>query len=212
MDAQARIAELESQVRMLNQKASSAIDRWADYEQELHRLRAQQKQQQQHYFPNQHRHDKPLPDGPPVSPTRASILQAGTYRLSAMLSSRKSTPNLRSPDGSIPPPPLLPPGMSPLGGGGETHDDLRKALTREQSLRKEAEGRLTATSREVEELSVTLFEQANEMVAEERRARARLEERVGELERRDAEKKKRLERLEMAMGRIDRAKALLNEK
>ncbi|KAG5921620.1 hypothetical protein E4U42_005778, partial [Claviceps africana] len=72
-----------------------------------------------------------------------------------------------------------------------------------------AEGRLSATSKEVEELSVCLFEQANEMVAGERRARARLEERVGELERRDREKRNRLERLEGAMGRIEKARSLL---
>ena len=63
----------------------------------------------------------------------------------------------------------------------------------------------------MEELSVALFEQANEMVADERRARARLEERVGELERRDAEKRRRLERLEGAMDRIERVRNLLAE-
>ncbi len=44
-------------------------------------------------------------------------------------------------------------------------DDLIHALTYEQALRLEAEGKLNDTSREVEELSVQLFEQANEMVA-----------------------------------------------
>ena len=72
--------------------------------------------------------------------------------------------------------------------------DLLSALSREQALRAEAEGRLSETSREVEELSASLFEQANEMVATERRARARLEQRVGELERREADKRRRLER------------------
>jgi hypothetical protein len=61
----------------------------------------------------------------------------------------------------------------------------------------------------VEELSVSLFEQANEMVATERRARAKLEERVGTLEKRDADKRRRLERLESAMERIDRVRSLL---
>ena len=105
------------------------------------------------------------------------------------------------------------------GGGGHhfppspanTTEDLLEALSREQSLRKEAEGKLNATSMEVEELSVTLFEQANEMVAEERRARAKLEARVGELEKRDTEKRRRLERLETAMARIERVRALLEE-
>jgi hypothetical protein len=84
-------------------------------------------------------------------------------------------------------------------------------LTQEQSLRLAAEGKLNETSREVEELSVTLFEQANEMVASERRARVQLEERVGELEKRDKDKAKRLLRLESAMGRIERARNLLKE-
>ena len=84
-----------------------------------------------------------------------------------------------------------------------------EALSREQALRLEAEGRLSETSKEVEELSVTLFEQANEMVASERRARAKLEERVGVLEKRDGEKRRRLERLEGAMERIERVRGLL---
>lgn len=90
-------------------------------------------------------------------------------------------------------------------------DELIAALTREKSLRKEAEGKLSATSREVEELSVSLFEQANEMVATERRARAALEARVGELEKRDKEKARRLERLEKAMKRIENMRTLLQE-
>ena len=55
-----------------------------------------------------------------------------------------------------------------------------------------------------------LFSQANEMVAQERKARARLEERVAVLERRDIEKRTRLERLERAIARVDRLKALVN--
>jgi hypothetical protein len=47
------------------------------------------------------------------------------------------------------------------------------------------------------------------MVATERKARAKLEERVAILERRDVEKRKRLERLESAMGRIERVRGLL---
>lgn len=105
--------------------------------------------------------------------------------------------------------PLSPP-SEPEEKGPST-DELIRALSREQALRREAEGKLTDTSREVEELSVSLFEQANEMVATERRARAKLEERVGMLERREDEKRRRLERLESAMGRIERVRALLGE-
>jgi hypothetical protein len=48
------------------------------------------------------------------------------------------------------------------------------------------------------------------MVAEERKARAKLEERVAVLERRDVEKRTRLERLEKAMARVERLRALVN--
>lgn len=64
-------------------------------------------------------------------------------------------------------------------------------------------------SSELEELSAQLFQQANEMVAAERKARARLEERVEVLERREGEKRKRLERLEKAVGRIGRIRVML---
>ena len=47
------------------------------------------------------------------------------------------------------------------------------------------------------------------MVASERKARARLEERVMVLERRDGEKRKRLEVLEGRLGRIERVRGLL---
>lgn len=205
--AQSRIAQLESEVRALNQKASEAVQRWADYEDQLARLRAQQRQ-----------YNKPLPEQPQPSPTNTSFFQAGTSRLSSMLAARKPTPAPLQADqqaqAQLPPRPATshasPSSSAPSAAGAE--DELRRALAREQGLRREAEGRLSATSREVEELSVSLFGQANEMVAQERRARAKLEERVEELERRDREKRGRLERLELAMGRIDRVRALLGAK
>lgn len=220
--AQIRIRDLEAQVRLLNEKATAAVDRWADYEDEISKLRRQSQpppppppktpEPQQ-----QRQHQQTTPQS---SPSRG-ILQSGAHRLSALLSPRRSVDRSQAlhPD-------------SGGGGGGPPHgkpqpkrslttpnpltapataEDLREALTREQSLRREAEGRLTATSKEVEELSVSLFEQANQMVADERRARAKLEERVGELERRDVEKRRRLERLEMAMGRIERVRKVLEE-
>ena len=62
---------------------------------------------------------------------------------------------------------------------------------------------------EIEELSVQLFSQANEMVATERKARAKLEARVEQLEKKDKDKMARLERLENAVSRVERVKALL---
>ena len=82
-------------------------------------------------------------------------------------------------------------------------------LTREQSLRQAAESRVSETHEELEELSAQLFTEANEMVATERKARAKLEERVAVLERRDKEKRARLDVLEGRLGRIERVRDML---
>ena len=86
---------------------------------------------------------------------------------------------------------------------------LQNALNHEQRLRKAAENQLSQANTELEDLTAQLFSQANEMVAQERKARARLEERVAVLERRDVEKRKRLDRLEKAMERVERLRALV---
>ncbi|ROT43081.1 hypothetical protein SODALDRAFT_327248 [Sodiomyces alkalinus F11] len=249
-EAQARIADLEAQVRLLNQKATAAIDRWADYEDELARLRQELESRggRGEAGGGQDTPPPPPPKGqdPSSSPTRSSYLPSSAggvaNRLSALLS-RKSTPNLRpdsnnnsnnnnnnnntnnnnpsSPASDAAAPHHLSPESSSASASAaaavaashplNAHADLLSALRREQSLRVAAENRLTASSHEVEELSASLFEQANEMVATERRARAKLEERVELLERRDAEKRLRLEKLEGAVGRIERVRALLGE-
>jgi len=87
--------------------------------------------------------------------------------------------------------------------------ELAAKLAKEQEMRQRAEGKAAQMSVELEDLSVSLFQQANEMVAAERKARAKLEERVMILERRDGEKRERLERLERALKRIDRVKGVL---
>ena len=221
LQAHRKIEDLQVQVRLLNQKASAAIDRWADYEDEIAKVRSaldtSQKQQQQQQQQQQH---APQQATTVASPSRTSFLSArAASRISALLSPRKLPPNLYFNNPSPSPSPRtayspalpLPSATSPAPPLSPTpsSDELLEALSREQSLRLAAEGRLSDTSREVEELSATLFEQANEMVASERRARAALEERVETLERRDAEKRRRLGRLEAALGSIERARALL---
>lgn len=89
--------------------------------------------------------------------------------------------------------------------------ELLNELERERTLRAKAEERALKVDSEIEELSVQLFSQANEMVATERRARAKLEERIELLERKDKDKMARLDRLEKAMNRLDRVKAMLKE-
>lgn len=200
LEAQARIAELESQVFQLNQKATAAVDRWQDYEAELARLRAR--------LPSASSPEAPVGQ----SPTRSSFFQAGATRISALMYSRRS--QAASPPASRVVPPVTPPPTESNATPrtpSRTTEDLLEALNKEQMLRRAAEGRLNATNKEVEELSVTLFEQANEMVATERRARAALEQRIAELEQRDVEKKQRLDKLELAMHRIEKVKTLLLE-
>jgi hypothetical protein len=89
--------------------------------------------------------------------------------------------------------------------------ELLNELERERILRAKAEQRVQMVDLEIEELSVQLFSQANEMVATERRARAKLEERIELLERKDQDKMARLDRLEKAVTRLDRVKAMLDE-
>jgi hypothetical protein len=93
----------------------------------------------------------------------------------------------------------------------ENTRELLSALTAERRLRLAAEEKLAATSREVEDLSASLFEQANHMVATERRARAALEAQLDTLRRKDVERHERIGRLEGAVRRIERVRDLLEE-
>ncbi|KAJ4334077.1 hypothetical protein N0V87_007130 [Didymella glomerata] len=116
------------------------------------------------------------------------------------------TGRLTSPVNSTNAPPL--PTTSPKPAA---NPDLMHELERERALRAKAEDRVRTVDSEIEELSVTLFSQANEMVAEERRARAKLEERIELLEKKDKDKMGRLDRLEKAVSRLDRVKAMLSK-
>lgn len=272
LEAQKQIADLEAQVHLLNKKATAAVDRWADYEDELSRLRAasmssaaptatttttsssaarplsssmnglgimnQGVSYARNSRPSTAVTEAPSPRGSGFF--GGAVAQAASSRISQLLSPRKSTPNLAANNNShnsqqsaaaaaavtrgsfMASSALFSSAAAAAANNTSLHphplpsptpsaDDLMEALTREQSLRQAAEGRLNETSREVEELSVTLFEQANEMVASERRARAQLEERVGVLERREDEKRGRLERLEGSVARIERIERILGE-
>lgn len=115
--------------------------------------------------------------------------------------------------------------------------ELEATLAKEQTARIEAEKKTRQMSIEVEELSTSLFQQANDMVATERKENAALKDRIHELEsvgsemgdaedqvgkendklkqkikvleQRDRDRQKRLERLEAAQKRIDRVRTML---
>ncbi|KAI2621683.1 hypothetical protein GGR54DRAFT_75102 [Hypoxylon sp. NC1633] len=217
LQAQKQIEDLQAQVRLLNQKATAAVDRWADYEDELSRLRAASTTS---VATTNATNTSASPPSVATSSPRSSFLPSGAAaRISQLLSPRKSAPNLAAmgrsssylPHTQSNPNPAAATSNANDAGERPSTDALLEALSREKKLRAAAENQLNDTSKEVEELSASLFEQANEMVATERRARAKLEERVTVLERRDVEKRDRLERLEGAMGRLERVRALLGE-
>lgn len=235
-ETQARILELEAQVRLLNGKAVAAADKLADYEDEVRFLRAvhARKEQQQNggtasggggggggvreSISSFTRAGSPPGDadangGPPRPPQASRLSSFSAYLpmgrrgtsgpampppspglhadlLSSSASASTSTPNL-------------------LTFSSAEASSLRQEIAHEKTLRQAAESTLSQSQRELEDLTAQLFSQANEMVATERRARAKLEERVRVLETRDGEKRRRLERLEGAVQRIERVKGMV---
>ena len=209
-EAQRRIAELEAQVKILSDKASAAgilllpvmvgivgkligfnvclVDKLADYEDELQKLKRKQNSS---------------PPGSLSTPPSTTVTSSPTHRLSSFLS-------ITTRRGAGPPSPPIDPDSRPSSSAGvPSTAELEKALSEQKRLRKQAEGRLQQVTNELEELSASLFQQANQMVADERRARSKLEERVALLEKREKEKTARLGQLEVAVGRINRVKGLL---
>lgn len=119
-------------------------------------------------------------------------------------------------------------------GSSAREQELEVSLAKEQKARAEAEAKTQQVNVEVEELSATLFQEANDMVATERRENAalraqlkelqsagghiaemvgkeneRLKQKLQIMEQRDAERKKRLDKLEAAQRRIDRVRTML---
>lgn len=166
------------------------MDKLADYEDELQKLKRQQNNPQNQLL---------------TTPPTTVAAQNPTNRISSFLS-------ITSRRGAGPPsPPIDPDSRPPSSSGIVSTAELEKALSKEKALRKEAEDRLQQVTNELEDLSASLFQQANEMVAEERRARNKLEQRVAQLEQREKEKVTRLGQLEQAVGRINRVKVLLED-
>ncbi|MDI1489503.1 MAG: hypothetical protein OHK93_008782 [Ramalina farinacea] len=234
-DAQRRITELEQQVRILTGKATAAVDKLADYEDQLHQLRSSQAAQ-----------PPPSPLSAPTSRTNASARHPhppppSRPSSTSALTSPHPPPPPPQPPSTIPPhltepkprpysrltnllhrstsTSTLPPSSSLTTQPTNRHPspiptttnqtDLLTLLSREQALRLAAEKKSAQTNDELEELSAQLFTEANEMVAAERKARAALEERVKVLERRDREKRERLGVLEGRLGRIERVRGML---
>lgn len=238
-EAHRRIVDLEAQVKLLNTKAASAVDKLADYEDEIRFLRdAYAKSQQQ----GQVGGAPSLPlEGPGPALTPPTQAQQPPQQLSRLASLSSFLPGRRKEVGQGPLPVTPATATFPQNNGAFSHNtlsppktpfsnvsnnppplhstqsdsqvltlsSLQSSLEEERTLRLRAETSLSQTQTELEELTAQLFGQANEMVATERKARAKLEERVKVLEQRDVEKRKRLERLEKAIARIERVRGMI---
>jgi septal ring factor EnvC (AmiA/AmiB activator) len=83
-------------------------------------------------------------------------------------------------------------------------------LAQERQAREQAEEKVASVTAELEELTQSLFEEANAMVRTEREKCAGLETRLQLMENREEEKRRRLEELEKAIYRITRVRNVLN--
>jgi low affinity Fe/Cu permease len=81
----------------------------------------------------------------------------------------------------------------------------------ERAAREQADQKVSSMSAELEELSQSLFEEANAMVKAEREKCARLEARLQIMENREEDNKRRLTVLENAIGRITRVRGILGK-
>ncbi|THW22113.1 hypothetical protein D6C98_08577 [Aureobasidium pullulans] len=194
-----RVASLEQQVAHLTQKGVEAADQLANYEEEIRNLKTQANP----------RVDSPLgivapTQQPAQSLSRNSSITSGKFsfltRTSSLTTASKPLPKTSATSKSSP--------MAPSPSSAAL-TDLQQALAKETKARMAAEKKYHELEQELEDLSATLFEQANEMVAKERKEKARLEERIKVLEERDMLSRKRLEMVEGALGRIERVRKLL---
>ncbi|KAK3703435.1 hypothetical protein LTR37_014425 [Vermiconidia calcicola] len=213
----ARIRELESEVSDLAEKANAASQRFADYENEIRVLEATLRQEQRKNSTISN------PDG-------SDNLQAAEKTVERPSLSRfGSIMGTRSKSGPVPQ-------IGAVGTSSAKEKDLEEKLIKEQITRIAAEKKVKEVNAEIEDLSATLFQQANEMVATERKENAalrdkirvleqheeelkdpealqkenvKLKEKIETLQQREVDRKRRIERLESANKRIERVRAML---
>ncbi|KAK6440689.1 hypothetical protein LTR95_003075 [Oleoguttula sp. CCFEE 5521] len=224
--AQKRISDLEAELSILTDKVASASQRFADYENEIRVLNAQVRQEKRR---NASLETAASVDegsgeaGKGVGVAERAVngnaaQKPGISRFGSFMHARKAIGGL----GATPETEVANP-LASAGAAGARERDLEAQLSQERHLRLAAEAKVGDTAGEVEELTATLFGQANEMVATERKENARLTERIQFLERRDAkfgmrvqaleerdrERQRRLENLERAVGRAERVRGVL---
>ncbi|KAK1080737.1 hypothetical protein LTR33_005287 [Friedmanniomyces endolithicus] len=218
-DDAVKVKELEDEVKFLAEKANNASQRFADYENEIRVLQAQLRQQQRRHGALESNGDNAQAvaalDRAPEKPTLS--------RFGSLMHSRKASPV----NNAVPQTPSA------------REKELESELVKERTQRIAAEKKVKTLEAEVEELSATLFQEANEMVSSARQETAALQEKlevmeqrlveqrpVGDLEtlhkengrlrerfkilaQRDSDRRRGLEKLEAASKRIERVRTLL---
>lgn len=183
----AEILELESQIRSLNTKISAAVDHAADL-QEI--IRARQREDQQ------------------AAQASAQASESSLRRMSTYFSRRPSaTTSTPQPNSSTQTQPASPTRSTGIASMNEP--ELRAALEKEVLARKNIEKQYRALQEESEVLSESLFEEANRMVAVEKRAVHELSTKLNVAHEREQERRNRLQELEQAMEKIQHVRAVL---
>ena len=145
-------------IRTLTRKL--VAQRFADYENEIRVLEAKLRQEQRkNSAPNITTVHSPDSASPTTPQDRPGISRFGSF----IGSRNKTSPSPQN--GALAPPP-----------NGTREKELEEKLIHEQTTRIAAEKKVKEVNAEIEDLSATLFQQANEMVAQERKEKADLTE------------------------------------
>ncbi|EMC98380.1 hypothetical protein BAUCODRAFT_424385 [Baudoinia panamericana UAMH 10762] len=152
-----RVQELENENQTLAEKLSNASQQIAEYENGKRVLEARIRQleriqQRQNALPEE------AEDGAQAA---AQPARPGVGRSFSFMSPRKP---------------------SPVSTSAHREKELEASLIKEQTLRIAAEQKVKDVTAEIEELSENLFQEANEMVAAERKENAELKKKIQELE------------------------------
>jgi hypothetical protein len=157
--------------------------------------------------------------GSPSSPTSLqtpdNALATAQSRLTNFITARKTSlwgTRTPTPTNRTPTPQLTPtPTSTNLRADSLAETPLEEELAAERAAREAAEEKVASMTLELEELTQSLFEEANGMVKAEREKCARLEARLQIMESREEDKRRRLTELEKAVERITRVRSLLGE-
>ncbi|KAI7194296.1 hypothetical protein KC363_g2182 [Hortaea werneckii] len=159
----AKVRQLEEEVRELADRANGASQKFADYENEIRVLEAKLRQEQR-------RNNAAAETANESGEGKAQAATPGISRFGSFMHSRKASP------------------LAPTGTMSSPREkELEATLVKEQTGRIAAEQKVKEVNAEIEELSESLFQQANEMVATERKQNATLQERLEALEKEKVE-------------------------